>query len=106
MTYYNTNQEEGQVLEESNQKAMTQTQLVLKYFKDRPTQLCPRYYVELVLGIETQSASRALSDLTNCTNPSLEMMGKDHMVMGPKGKTVHCWRLAMKKDFNGQGLLF
>ena len=92
--YYNTNEEEGTILNSSRKNAVKQEDLVLGIFKKyRAQNLTPE---EVSDALEHDghvypitSIRRAITDLTN-----KDVLSKtDHMRMGSWNKMTHAWRV-------------
>ena len=89
MTYYNTNRESGETLQESCQKTKTQEEMVLGFFQLAPDPWPPHAVRSIVFNnrVPLTSVRRAITNLT------LEgkLIKTDTMVMGSHGKMVHTW---------------
>ena len=101
MTYYNTLLETGEDLKQSQVKAETQTEKVLRWF-----QQCPGFYYtpfeihqNLKLNCPVTSVRRAMTDLTKQGKLKKTKQKKQ----GEYGKLNYCWRL---KSQEGQTSLF
>lgn len=92
MSYYNTLNEEGEVLKESTQKAKTQTSVIFDLFRVNPDQSYTPFEVNYILSFKNYpitSVRRAMSDLTK--EGKLEKTEKKEE--GEYGKDNYCWRL-------------
>ncbi len=91
MTHFNTNKETGDTLKESERKADTQGEKILKYFKMHvadcagPSDIWLKAFDCL---IPLTSVRRAMTCLTN----DGELMKTERMQSGAYGKTEHMWR--------------
>lgn len=91
MPYYNTNEENGDILKQSRAKADSQADTILEFFVQHKEQLLtPEDVWRSVYTSNTPltSVRRAMTDLTalGC----LEKMPK--MQIGQYGKQIHTWR--------------
>ena len=92
-SYHNTTDSSGQTLIEYNQKAQTQEQKILNYFKRTGEMLTPsEVYNDLFKGsnIPITSIRRAMSNLTR----DKELVKTEHQAPGKLGKPEYIWRLA------------
>ena len=89
--YYNTNEETGEVLTESRNRAETQGGIIYKYFRDNPRAELTPFEIKAVLRMRAPITSirRAITDLT--TEGKLEKTST--LKSGSYGKKCHCWRL-------------
>lgn len=99
MTYYNTNKEIGEQLEESRAKAESQERIIMGYFRRRYKALftaedCHKWFSD---HTPITSVRRAL---TNLTKEGL-LVKTSAMKEGMYGKQIHCYTLP-----NGQTSLF
>jgi hypothetical protein len=94
VTFYNTNAEEGAELAESRDRVQGQEDAVLRYFEDRPHTGRTRRDIEVIFHLPTQSATRALRNLT-----AAGRLEKSDATIRceSSGKAVHTWRLARKR---------
>lgn len=99
--YYNTNKESGQTLKESNRKADSQEETILKYFEKFPTSLFTADLVAKGTGLNCPITSirRSISNLKG----EGKLVKTDIMALGSYGKLTHCYTL--NKNF-GQQVLF
>ena len=97
--YYNTNKESGETLAESRDKAQTQEDCILAYFKDGSQAFVAPHDLRLLFGhkVPITSIRRAFTNLEK----GGKLLKTDKMAMGTYGKMVHTWRLK-----NGQTELF
>jgi len=95
MPFYNTNAEQGDTLAASNMAAEGQEGLILTYFKRRPTSERTRRDIELIFRLPTQSATRALRNLTAAGY--LEKSPNPTVKCEWSKKMVHIWRLAKRE---------
>jgi hypothetical protein len=87
--YYNTNDESGETLGNSQQQARYQEQVVLAYFRANRGLLFAPHEIPMPAGTPLTSTRRAMTNLTK--RGDLE---KTHeMRMGTMGHMVHTWRL-------------
>lgn len=101
-TYYNTNAESGVELTESEKRVQGQEDAILAYFERNPHSTRTRRNIEVIFRLPTQSATRALRNLTK----AVKLEKSDTTVRcEATGKSVHTWRLARKKPPE-QGTLF
>ena len=90
MSYYNTNDEEGQELLNSRLNARKQEDIIYLLF-DNDSYFSPDMIETLLVqDYPITSIRRAL---TNLTNQGL-LKKTDKMVMGKYGKKTHTWKLA------------
>lgn len=89
--YFNTNNEKGEVLEESNRRAESQENRIYRFFRDNPTvELTPfELKARIRMRSPITSIRRALTELTN----KKKLIKTDTMKKGDYGKNCHCWRL-------------
>lgn len=102
-SYYNTNEEEGRTLQESQSRALRQEDLIEDLFRRNPwVALTPCEVWSLLFHGSTPitSVRRAITNLTD--RGILEKTGK--MCMGVFGKRVHTWTLAKRKPMEQQSL--
>jgi hypothetical protein len=92
MTYFNTTNEKGSALRENRQKAETQNEKILAYFKKRPGEhLSP---TDLWMNLFNKSCPitsvrRSISDLTaDCL-----LEKTDRTKIGTYGRKEYCWKL-------------
>ena len=91
MTYYNTNNEEGQDLLRSRMNTQKQEDVIYLLFDDNNVHLSPDMIKTLLIqDYPITSIRRAL---TNLTNKGL-LKKTNEMVMGKYGKKTHTWKLA------------
>ena len=95
MTYFNTNAEDGPELEASKALCEGQEAAILAYFRQHPTSERTRRNIELIFGLCTQSASRALRNMTEAGH--LEKSPKPTVRCEWSKKMVHSWRLAKRE---------
>ena len=90
--YYNTNNETGEILQESRENARTQGGVILQYFQDNPREELTPFEIKTTLRMRAPITSirRAISDLT--TEGKLKKT--DTLKAGIYGKKCHCWKLA------------
>lgn len=106
-SYYNTNREEGEVLELSDLTAKSQEEEVLAFFRQHPEGKFARFQInDFVLPrCRYTSVQRAITNLT--IKGYLEKLGKEDMIMDPTtGKMVHRWRLRRRPPEEGGQFLF
>ena len=91
MVYYNTNAEEGSVLEASEKQADSQEDTILKYFQAHPTCLYSPSWFQKVLMPQTPITSirRAITNLANAGH----LVKTSYMVKGLYHKKEHAWQL-------------
>ena len=94
-TYYNTNAEMGAELADSKSRVQGQEDAILAYFQARPMVTRTRRDIEVIFGLPTQSATRALRNLTKAVK--LEKSDKPDVLCQKSGKRVHTWRLVQTK---------
>jgi len=95
MTYYNTNNETGDTLLKSRDKAQSQEECILAYFKRGWRTFCAPHDLESLFDytVPITSIRRALTNLEK----SGKLVKTDLMVMGTYGKMVHTWQLASRQ---------
>lgn len=93
--FFNTIEESGAELKESEKKAGRQENLVIGYFVRvrRSTALG----AARALQMNEASAKRCCSVLSKGDNPKLRMLGKEDMVMEVYGKKAHLYELIEPK---------
>ena len=100
--YYNTNNESGKTLNESREKALTQDEMVLDYFKKHSALgATPERVLRHFQIIETLSSNRWANtpitsvrrSFSNLKNKGLIEKSED-MIKGDYGKMIHLWKLA------------
>ena len=90
MSYYNTIEEVGSALTESNKKTRKQEDLIYSLFVKRNQPLSPSMVLnECGLNCPITSIRRAITDLTN----SGRIVKTDLQVKGMYGKAEHLWQL-------------
>lgn len=92
MSFYNTINEKGETLKESENKTQNQEEQILTWFKSHNTALLTAFEVQgYVFGntVPVTSVRRALSDL----QAKGKVIKTDHMRNGLYGKSNHCWKL-------------
>ncbi|QDP53901.1 MAG: hypothetical protein Unbinned202contig1002_30 [Prokaryotic dsDNA virus sp.] len=95
MSFYNTINESGNELKNSNQKARSQEDLIYSYFLTAGKSLSPSQILEtLKLKCPITSVRRALTNLTN----EEKLVKTDDYVQGGFGKKEHLWRLRTAQD--------
>ena len=95
MSFYNTINESGNELKNSNQKARSQEDLIYSYFLTFGKPLSPSQILEkLKLNCPITSVRRALTNLTN----DEKLVKTDDFVKGNFGKREHLWRLRTAQD--------
>jgi predicted HTH transcriptional regulator len=95
MPYFNTNDEQGHTLTASKTRSEGQEGAILTYFRKNPTSTRTRRNIELIFGLCTQSASRALANLT--ADGYLVKSDKPTVKCEWSKKMVHTWRLAKRE---------
>lgn len=93
--YHNTTHLTGAELQDSTQKAETQTEKVLRFFKVHSGYKYPPSFVHNVIGGNSPltSTRRALSDLTK----KGELEKTEHKRVGAYGKPEYMWRLKQEE---------
>ena len=90
MSYYNTIEEVGSALTESNKKTRKQEDLIYSLFVKRNQPLSPSMVLnECGLNCPITSIRRAITDLTK----SGRIVKTDLQVKGMYGKAEHLWQL-------------
>lgn len=94
MTYYNTNNEVGSILQESRKKTETQEKRIETILSDVNAVLTPDhiqwlYFQEYKVDIPITSVRRALTDLT----AKGIAIKTDIMLKGRYNKKTHTWRI-------------
>jgi len=90
MSYYNTIEEVGNALTESNKKTRKQEDLIYALFQKRNEPLSPSMVLsQSGLNCPITSIRRAITDLTN----SGRIVKTDRQVKGMYGKAEHLWEL-------------
>jgi Fe2+ or Zn2+ uptake regulation protein len=103
-SYYNTNQEEGEVLSESIAKAISQEERLIKTFKKAGRKLTANDVHNLWIaedqaaGIMPPLLTSVRRALTNLANNHVIVKLKSGMKPGPYGKKVHYYALANTAD--------
>ena len=95
--YYNTNNEMGLTLKESDSNSNKQEDVILDFFKSNShvTGFAPHTINSLALpNVPITSVRRALTNLTDKGH----LAKCDIMVKGNYGKMVHCWMLTKNND--------
>tara|TARA_R110002020_G_scaffold11657_7_gene43592 strand:- start:1387 stop:1686 length:300 start_codon:yes stop_codon:yes gene_type:complete len=99
MTYYNTNHEQGNVLDRSRRKVRNQEEVIFDLFNKYPKEEFTPFEVQLRLNLmcPITSVRRAISNLTK--EHKLEKSSKQKL--GKYGKLNHTWHLAswLKEDY-------
>lgn len=93
--YYNTNDEQGDVLRDSRSNARHQQDVVLAHYRAHPGRNIAPHQVPMPAGTPLTSVRRAI---TNLTEAGL-LEKTDEMVPGTYGKQVHTWRLRQLVPF-------
>jgi len=87
--WYNTTHEQGQKLEDLNQKASGQQERILQYFKEnRQHSFTPHQINEVFPEYPITSIRRAMSNLTQ----QERLIKTDRKVMGKYGADNYCWK--------------
>ena len=92
MAYYNTTSAKNSDLKIYREKAASQEDLILKFFRDQGPNCAfsPSYIQQQVLpSAPITSVRRAMSDLTD----SNKLVKLDYKTKGVYGRLEHCWRL-------------
>ena len=89
--YYNTNNETGETLAKSRDRAKTQQDSILAFFMAHPNDHFSPDFIALNVLPEAPltSVRRAITNLTS----EGKLDKTDTMTMGRYGKKVHTWRL-------------
>ena len=91
MAFYETIDQPGSALKESNKKTRKQEELILDLFVKRNRPLSPSMVLnELNLNCPITSIRRAITNLTNAG----KIIKTDQYVKGNYGKHEHLWELA------------
>ena len=100
--FFNTTHLQANDLERNQDRALSQTELILKLFTEYPTSDFTPFDVCFRLGnkILITSIRRSLSVLTDLGD--LERLGKDRRRKGLHGELNYCWRLARKVNTENQ----
>jgi hypothetical protein len=101
MSYFNTTNEVGETLEQSNAKALTQDECVLAYFKDYDNLgATPERVLRHFKIMETLSDSKWHNTPVTSIRRSFSNLKQrgliyktDLMIMGDYGKEIHVWKL-------------
>jgi dihydrodipicolinate synthase/N-acetylneuraminate lyase len=90
-SYYNTTNQSGIALQQSQAAAVTQEELILWHFQQRPNVELTPWEVSSLLKDHPPitSVRRAISNLTQANKLQKTDTKKD----GPYGKPSYCWRL-------------
>ena len=95
MTFYQTIDQVGSALKESNKKVKRQEDLIFALFEKRNEPLSPSMVlIESGLNCPITSIRRAITDLTN----SGRIVKTDRQVKGMYGKAEHLWELPDTKE--------
>ena len=95
MSYYNTIEEVGSALTESNKKTRKQEELIFDLFVKRNQPLSPSMVLtESGLNCPITSIRRAITDLTNLG----KIVKTNRQVRGMYGKAEHLWELPDLKE--------
>jgi len=95
MSYYNTIEEVGNALTESNKKTRKQEDLIYALFQKRNEPLSPSMVLsQSGLNCPITSIRRAITDLTN----SGRIVKTERQVKGMYGKAEHLWELPDLKE--------
>ena len=101
MSYYNTTNENGATLKESTEKAKTQEESVLEYFKNHDQlgitpERCLRHFKIMESLTSNRWANTPITSIrrsfSNLKNKGL-IEKTDNTVKGDYGKNVNIWRL-------------
>jgi hypothetical protein len=89
--YFNTNNETGETLNQSRSRALSQEDVIYRFFMDNPREELTAFEVKAKLRMRSPITSirRAITELTS--KGRLEKL--DKMKKGEYGKNCHCWRL-------------
>lgn len=97
MTHYNTNNETGETLLESKEKAQRQEDCIMRYFMMRTFTIlnCAPHDLEFLFNpkVPITSIRRALTNLKK----EGKLRKTDFKVMGTYGRMVHTWQLASRQ---------
>ena len=92
MAFYETIEQTGSALKESNKKTRKQEELIFDLFVKRNQPLSPSMVLnECGLNCPITSIRRAITDLTN----SGRIVKTDRQVKGMYGKAEHLWELPL-----------
>lgn len=97
MSFYNTTRLAGSELSASRANAKGQEELILEFFRSRPSQMFSPEEVHRHLFSDATpltSTRRTITDLTS----DLYLEKTDMMVMGKYGKPVHTWKLRVPNN--------
>ena len=95
MAFYETIEQTGSALKESNKKTRKQEELIFDLFVKRNQPLSPSMVLnECGLNCPITSIRRAITDLTN----SGHIVKTDRQVKGMYGKAEHLWELPELKE--------
>ena len=100
--FYNTTNETGETLKNSNQKAETQEETIMNIFRNEPEGLYTPSEIHKISGLNCPLTSirRAISNL--CSNGFL--VKTTTMKMGTYGKLVHCYTTQKEEPYIVFGL--
>lgn len=106
MSYHNTNELRGIALSRAMQKAKSQEEIVLLFFKAYPHRSYAPHEILKFLEVELYNAPitsirRAMSNLKNDGN----LVKTDEMIDGPYGQPVHRYRLNINRKPTQRRLL-
>ena len=94
-SYHNTNNEQGTLLFESNKKANSQEEKILKIFRTYPNKVFSAEKILSILNLNNIPLTSIRRAISNLSNPiKWNMLEKtDIMINGQYGKQVYTWRL-------------
>lgn len=103
MTFYNTTELSGEMLERKKEKAKSQEELILKFFEKNPSQVYSAWDLQFTI-IELRktpitSIRRALSNLSNKKDGMFSPLVKTATKKpGPFGDVCFCFQLNVPTD--------